>query len=202
MHVTNYRLPETVLSAHVSVIAGRADPRYFRTMARKPKVKPEPLPLSPWYAIARAALAGELGKHLIKLNRRRLVDLCEELAAGMPLELVCRKHGFQPHTVREWATTHPAAWAAIEKARSVGEELHLSKIHAAADWRAAERSLTICRPEYAPAPAGAAPGGIAVQVVLQVPVPVALAAGQSARIVEIEPAEGEPVKAISQAQFP
>ena len=140
-----------------------------------------------WAAVARAALAEHItgtwrGR---KLRRRLLTDMLEDLAAGKPLELVARKHGILPLTVRNWADNRPAAWQAIEHARSIGEELHLAKIYAANDWRAADRALAICRPEYAPQSAGVNPGQTAIQVIVNIPVPIGLEAGESARVVEL-----------------
>ena len=124
-----------------------------------------------WAQVARAALANGASKGMRKVNRRTLTDLCERLASGIPLETAARLQSIRPETIREWSDTRPVAWRAIERARAAGENLCIQKIANASDWKAADRLLTLQRPEYREGGAQGGSNGPQINVVINVPVP-------------------------------
>ena len=144
-----------------------------------------------WEATARTALAGGASKGMRKVNRRTLTDLCTKLADGIPLETAARALQIEPQSIRAWADTRPTVWRAIEQARAAGETDTIQVIKAATDWKAAAYRLGLQRPEYR-VDRSTTPGGVTLNVVLNVPVPRQLGAGDSAAVIDGTAIEASP----------
>lgn len=140
-----------------------------------------------WSALAKSALAAH-GKGMRKLNRMRLRAMLADLADATPLDTVCRRHGFNPDSIRQLATSRPGLWAVIEQARAEGETKCLKKIGDSNQWQAQDRLLQYARPsQYTPQSPGAGPGqsgGPTINVVINVPRPELAQAGGSLPIID------------------
>lgn len=131
-----------------------------------------------WAREARSAVAKTDTAGYRKLGRGRLARLCTILADGIPLETAAPLVGTRPATVREWCEKNPAVDEVVTRSRATGEALYLKRIALANDWKASQFMLGAVNERYRENSGAAHSGGPAIQVVINVPTPQLVAAGE------------------------